>query len=108
MKSALNWLNENNVEYEFHDFKSKGITSAKLKEWVSQVGWETLVNKRGMTWRQLPSEAQAKVKSASAAIALMKEKTSVIKRPVLEAGDKVLAVGFDEDVYAKIVKARGA
>ena len=53
VKSAIDWLKRKNVEFEFHDYKSKGITEAKLKEWIKQVGWESLVNKRGTTWRQL-------------------------------------------------------
>lgn len=104
VKSALAWLNENNIEYDFHDFKTKGITAARLKEWVGQVGWESLVNKRGTTWRQLPPGEQQKVKSASSAIALMKEKTSVIKRPIVELGNKVVALGFDPEVYENAVK----
>src|SRR5690606_9718867 len=104
VKSALNWLDENGVAYEFHDFKTKGVTAAQLKDWVAQVGWETLVHKRGTTWRKLSPEEQSKVKSASSAIALMKEKTSVIKRPVVEADGELVAVGFDPDEYAEIKK----
>jgi arsenate reductase (glutaredoxin) len=63
------------------------------------VGWDSLVNKRGTTWRQLDEKIQAGVKSESAAIALMKEKTSVIKRPLIEDGGKVLVLGFDETEY---------
>jgi len=101
VKSALDWLRKHNVEYDFHDYKTKGITDAKLKSWSKQVGWESLVNKRGTTWRQLDPTAQAKVTSESAAIALMKEKTSVIKRPLIEIDDKVITLGFDEAEYAK-------
>lgn len=104
VKSAVEWLKKNNVEYEFHDFKTKGISDAKLKEWSAQVGWESLVNKRGTTWRQLLPEAQAKIKSQAAAIALMKERTSVIKRPVIESGDKILTLGFDPLEYAGKLK----
>jgi arsenate reductase (glutaredoxin) len=101
VKSALDWLKKKNVEFEFHDYKSKGITDAKLKAWSKQVGWESLVNKRGTTWRQLDEKTQTKVTSESAAIALMKEKTSVIKRPLIEEDGKVIALGFDESEYAK-------
>ena len=104
VKSALDWLKKNKVEYEFHDYKSKGITDAKLKEWSKQVGWESLVNKRGTTWRQLDEAVQKKITSESAAIALMKDKTSVIKRPLIEENGKVLALGFDEDGYKKVFK----
>ena len=99
VKSALDWLKRNNVEFEFHDFKSKGISAAKLKDWCAQSGWESFVNKRGTTWRQLPEDIQQKVTNQSAAISLMQEKTSVIKRPVIESSGKILALGFDEERY---------
>lgn len=99
VKSALDWLKNNNVDFEFHDFKSKGITADKLKDWCTQAGWESLVNKRGTTWRQLPTDVQGKVTDQSSAIALMQEKTSVIKRPIIESSGKIIALGFDERRY---------
>jgi arsenate reductase len=104
VKTALDWLKKKNVAFDFHDYKTKGITEAKLKEWSKQVGWESLVNKRGTTWRQLDEATQAKVKNEAAAIALMKEKTSVIKRPLIEKDGKVVVLGFDEEEYAKRLK----
>jgi Spx/MgsR family transcriptional regulator len=104
VKSAIDWLKKKNIEFEFHDYKSKGISDAKLKSWSKQVGWESLVNKRGTTWRQLDPSVQEKTTSETAAIALMKEKTSVIKRPLIEKNEKVIALGFDEEEYKKIFK----
>lgn len=104
VKSAVEWLRENKINHEFHDLKLKGVTDAKLKEWISQVGWESLVNKRGNTWRQLPPEIQKKITTQTAAIALMKEKTSIIKRPVIELDGKVVALGFDPDEYSSRLK----
>ena len=104
VKTALDWLKKHNVEFEFHDYKTKGITDARLKDWSKQVGWESLVNKRGTTWRQLDEATQAGVKNESAAVALMKEKTSVIKRPLIEHDGKVLTLGFDEQEYKKVFK----
>lgn len=101
VKSALDWLKKHKVEFEFHDYKSKGVTDAKLQAWSKQVGWESLVNKRGTTWRQLDDAVQKKVTNESAAFALMKDKTSVIKRPLIEKDGKVIALGFDEGEYAK-------
>lgn len=101
VKSSLEWLRKKKIEFEFHDYKTKGITEAKLKEWSSQVGWERLVNKRGTTWRQLDGAAQRKVTSEKSAIELMMEKTSVIKRPLIERNGKVIALGFDEAEYRK-------
>jgi Spx/MgsR family transcriptional regulator len=102
VKTALDWLKKHKIEFEFHDYKAKGITDAKLKEWSKQVGWESLVNKKGTTWRQLDDDVKARVANQASAIALMKEKTSVIKRPLLERDGKVIALGFDEEAYKKI------
>ncbi|MBT1687246.1 ArsC family reductase [Dawidia soli] len=99
VKNALDWLKKHQVEYDFHDYKTQGVTAAKLKAWSQQVGWESLVNKRGMTWRQLDAGTQAGVTSEKAAIALMMEKTSVIKRPLIEVDGQVVALGFDEATY---------
>ena len=102
VKSALDWLKNNNVDFEFHDYKSKGITDEKLKSWSKQVGWEGLVNKRGTTWRQLDENLKSKVVNESSAISLMKDKTSVIKRPLIEVNGKVITLGFDEETYKKL------
>ncbi len=104
VKSAIDWLNKNKVEFEFHDYKKSGITAEKLSAWSKQVGWENLVNKRGTTWRQLPEVDQKKVTHEKAAIGLMVEKTSVIKRPLIEEKGKVILLGFDEDTYKKVLK----
>lgn len=101
VKSAIDWLNKNKIGVEFHDYKKLGITEAKLSEWCKQVGWERLVNKRGTTWRQLDEAIQKKVTNEKSAIALMMEKTSVIKRPVIEKNGKVILLGFDEAEYEK-------
>src|SRR6478609_8492652 len=104
IKAAIDWLNKNKIAFEFHDYKKLGISSAKLSAWSKQVGWESLVNKRGTTWRQLDEAEQKKVTNEKAAIALMMEKNSVIKRPLIEDGDKVLLLGFDEAEYVKKLK----
>src|SRR6188472_3407815 len=104
VKSALDWLKNHKVEFEFHDYKSKGITESKLKDWSKQVGWESLVNKRGTTWRQLDEAVQKKVINEKTAIALMIEKMSVIKRPLIEGKGKVLLLGFDETEYKQTLK----
>jgi len=104
VKSAIDWLNKNKVEFEFHDYKKSGITETKLNDWIKQVGWESLVNKRGTTWRQLDEAVQRKVVNEKSAIALMLEKTSVIKRPLIEEKGKVVLLGFDETEYKKVLK----
>ena len=101
VKAATDWLKKKKVAFEFYDLK-KGIAPDKLKAWSKQVGWETLVNKKGTTWRQLDEKLRLTITNERQAIDLMKEKTSVIKRPVLERDAQVMAVGFDETTYSKI------
>lgn len=101
VKSAVEWLKRNKIEFEFHDYKKSGIMASKLSDWNKQVGWENLINKRGTTWRKLDEASQKKVTNEKSAIALMLEKTSVIKRPLIEKNGKVVLLGFDEDEYKK-------
>lgn len=103
VKKAIDWLKANSLSYEFHDYKKLGVTKNELKVWNKQVGWEKLVNKKGTTWRGLPAEEQQKVTNEKAAIELMIEKPSVIKRPVIDVDGKLL-VGFDEAEYAATLK----
>jgi Spx/MgsR family transcriptional regulator len=104
VKKALDWLKANKVNFEFHDYKKKGITVTQLTNWCKQIGWEALINKKGATWRQLPKEIQESITTQKAAIALMMEKTSIIKRPLIEENGKILALGFDEAEYKKALK----
>ena len=98
VKKALDWLSENDIPYEFHDFKKLGISETKLEEWASKLGWEALINKRGTTWKQLDPEKQRTVSSKHEAFKLIQEKTSIIKRPVIET-EKSTYLGFDEGAY---------
>ena len=100
MKKARTWLADNGVEYEFHDYKKLGIEKKKLAEWIRAVGWETLLNRRGMMWRKVPDEVKASIDEKSA-IELMLETPSIIKRPVLEANGKV-TVGFKPELYEEL------
>jgi Spx/MgsR family transcriptional regulator len=104
VKKALDWLNAHKVAYEFHDYKKKGITATQLTSWSKQIGWEALINKKGATWRQLPKETQESITSQKAAINLMIEKTSIIRRPLIEEDGKILTLGFDENEYKKALK----
>jgi len=103
VKKSLDWLKKNKIDYEFHDYKKSGITKAKLEAWSKKVGWKVLVNKKGTTWRKLTPEEQEKVTTQSAAIKVMMENNSIIKRPVVEAGEKLL-VGFNETDFIKQLK----
>jgi Spx/MgsR family transcriptional regulator len=104
VKKALDWLKANNIDYTFHDYKKQGITNKELTNWCKQVGWEALLNKKGTTWKLLGPALQATITNQKAAIALMVEKTSVIRRPLIEKEGKVIVLGFDETDYAKALK----
>jgi Spx/MgsR family transcriptional regulator len=99
VKKAMDWLKKNEIEYEFHDYKKKGITEEKLKEWIAQIGWEKLVNKRGTTWKGLDETLQQSITNDASAIALMMTKNSVIKRPLIENENTIAAIGYDEKEY---------
>ena len=100
MKKARRWLDEHNVAYEFHDYKKDGIDEKILKLWSKKVGWETLLNRRGTTWRKLPDKVKDNIEEKSA-IKIMLEQPSIIKRPVLIKGSKYL-VGFDNQEYSAL------
>ena len=102
MKKARAWLDSHGVAYNFHDYKSEGISKEKLKAWSDEVGWETLLNRAGTTFRKLP-DADKDGLNEKKALALMLEQPSMIKRPVLDLGRKRL-VGFKPDIYVKEVK----
>jgi Spx/MgsR family transcriptional regulator len=102
MKKARRWLDEHKITYQFHNYKKAGIEQALLHQWIGQVGWETLLNRRGMMWRKLDDRVKANINEANA-IHIMLETPSIIKRPVLEMG-KILHVGFKEDDYFKLFK----
>lgn len=101
VKKARRWLDERNVSYVFHDFKKEGVTAEKLQQWSDSIGWETLLNRKGTTWRQLPEEDKADV-DGNKAIALMQKNTSLIKRPVVESKSGI-STGFDESRFAQIL-----
>lgn len=96
VKKARTWLEEQGLSYTFHDYKKQGVPVDRLNAWIEQVGWEPLVNRQGTTWRQLDDATKAGVVDAASARALMLDKASVIKRPVIERDGKVLSVGVDD------------
>src|SRR5580704_1243858 len=99
MKKARAWLDAHGVGYVFHDYKAAGIESGVLQAWSRTVGWETLLNRAGMTFRKLPESDKERL-TEKKAIALMLAQPSMIKRPVLDVGGKLI-VGFKPDTYAK-------
>lgn len=101
VKKARAWLQRADLDYRFHDFRKAGVPEAALARWIAAVGWERLLNRQGTTWRKLDAAAQAGVVDAESAAVLMRAQPSVIRRPVLEQGDKLI-VGFDEQRYAAL------
>ncbi len=101
VKKALAWLDEHGIDYRFHDFKREGVDEDQLRRWVDQFGWEALLNRKGLTWRRLSEEERARVNDAEAAMALMREKPTIIKRPVVERDGEAILLGFDADAYAE-------
>ena len=99
MKKARAWLDERGIPYRFHDYKAAGIGRATLEGWAREVGWEALVNRAGTTFRKLP-ESEREGLSETKAIGLMLAQPSLIKRPVREAGGRLL-VGFKPPEYEK-------
>ncbi len=100
VKKARTWLKENNFEEDFHDYKKAGIDKQHLQEWCKEFGWENVLNRKGTTWRNLDENVKKQITSEEAAIELMRENTSVIKRPVILT-EKGNAIGFDEINYEK-------
>ncbi len=103
VKKARTWLEANGVDYTFHDFKKNGIDATLVKGWLQDVPRDTLINRKGTTWRKIPDEQKAAITDDASAVALMLESPSVIKRPVLTGAGKT-SVGFSADAYQQIFK----
>lgn len=102
VKKARKWLDDNGIQYEFHDFKKDGLDESLLSRWEQAIGWEDLINRRGTTWRKLPDELRDNI-SAQTAHDIMLDNPSIIKRPVVESGDSI-SVGFKADDWEKRFK----
>ena len=102
IKKAKKWLDENNIEYNFHDYKKQGVPEEELRDWIKKVGWEVLFNKRSTTWRKLNATTRNTINETTA-IQIMLDKPSIIKRPVL-IHNKIISVGFKLNDYIDIFK----
>ena len=100
IKKSKKWLKENNIEFEFHDYKKQGVPEKELRSWIKQVGWEVLLNKRGTTWRKLDDDTKNSVNEKEA-IQIMMDNPSIIKRPVLNSNN-VITVGFKPEIYKEL------
>jgi arsenate reductase len=99
VKKARAWLDARAIAYDFHDYKTAGVDETRLRAWAAELGWERLLNRAGTTFRKLP-EADREGLDERKAVALMLAQPSMIKRPLLDLGDRRL-LGFGEDAYDK-------
>lgn len=97
MKKAITWLEANGLAYTFVDYKKAGVAAEHLPDWIKRAGWEKLLNTRGLMWKKLTDAERENVDQAKAQ-KLMTTYPSIIKRPVLDTGKKLL-VGFDPEIY---------
>lgn len=104
VKKAQEWLRANNIAFDFHDFKKKGVSAAQLEKWFDQFGWEKVLNKSGLTFKKLTQEEKDKISNSSAALQYLIQNTSAIKRPILVEGDKAILLGFNEQEYEQNLK----
>lgn len=100
VRKARKWLNERDIDYRFHDFRKDGVNPVQLRAWVAELGWETLVNKRGTTWRKLPQETRENM-DETLALVVMEDEPAIIKRPVLEHSQGTF-VGFSTEHYQQL------
>ena len=104
IKKAKDWLNNQQIDFDFFNYKKQDITKALLKKWIKQVGWEGLLNKKGMTWRKLDVQQKENVDETKA-MQIMLDNPSIIKRPILEANKQIL-VGFIEEDYQQLFSTK--
>jgi len=102
MKKAFTWCDTHGSAFAFHDYQKLGVESERLEQWCRQLGWQSLVNTRGTTWRRLTARQQA-ISNQRLAVALMVDYPSLIKRRVVETGTQLL-VGFDPRIFASSIK----
>ena len=100
VKKARRWLEDQGIDYEFHDFRVDGVDAGQIQQWLDELGWETVVNRRSTTWKEL-DPALREAMDADSALAAIIDAPTLVKRPVLDTGSERL-VGFKSDTYAKI------
>jgi arsenate reductase len=100
VQQARSWLDAHNIDYRFHDFRKDGLTRTRLQDWERQLGWETLLNRRGTSWRRLPEAVRDGI-GRQAAIQVMLDQPAIIKRPLLEYAGH-LQVGFSADSWREL------
>lgn len=102
-KKAIAWFKKKKINYQFHDYRVSGIDATRLNEWINREGLEKILNRKSTTWRSLPPKEQSLADNKSSAVELMREHTTLIKRPIVESGNKLI-VGPDEKSYEEKLK----
>ncbi|SBS28613.1 Regulatory protein Spx [Marinomonas spartinae] len=100
MKKAFHWLDENNIEYTFHDYKKEGVNETQAKQWLEELGWENIINKRGTTWRKLDDKTKDTMNN-ELALQTIQDQPSIIKRPLLIKNNEII-LGFKPSDYQAI------
>ena len=103
MKKAFTWLDEHQVNYQFHNYKTDGLSAELLNDLLKLVDWQSLLNTRGTTWRKLDEALRNQIDNQDAAIKVMLANPSILKRPLLIDGKQAL-LGFSEESYSEFVK----
>jgi arsenate reductase (glutaredoxin) len=102
VKKARQWLEQHQIEYAFHDFRSDGLEPAQVQAWIGELGLDTLINRRGTTWKQLAEPVRSGLNAANA-VSLVLEHPTLIKRPLLDLGHQ-RTVGFSDAMYRDLFK----
>lgn len=106
MKKAMAWLDAHGVDYHFHDYRKEGVPGQALQRWIETLGWETVINRRGTTWRKLDSSVRESM-NADNAVQHAGDNPSLIKRPILDTG-RELRAGFNADDWQTLLNSRRA
>ncbi|ORM61157.1 ArsC family reductase [Mixta calida] len=106
IKKARRYLDAQNVEHLYHDYRADGLTAERLQHFIATLGWQALLNTRGTTWRKLSEEEKAAIDNADAAAALMLAQPALIKRPLLAAADGSMLLGFNETDYQQFIQEK--
>ncbi|WP_145530665.1 ArsC family reductase [Yersinia alsatica] len=104
IKKARRWLEEQGIAYQFHDYRVDGLSDERLQGFINKLGWEPLLNTRGTTWRKLPQAQRDAITDAPTAKVLMLEQPAIIKRPLLEAANGAMLLGFNIESYQHFIQ----
>ncbi|CND05026.1 A glutathione-dependent thiol reductase [Yersinia frederiksenii] len=104
IKKARRWLEEQGIAYQFHDYRVDGLSDERLQGFINKLGWEPLLNTRGTTWRKLPQAQRDAITDAPTAKVLMLEQPAIIKRPLLEAANGAMLLGFNIESYQNFIQ----